>query len=353
MALHNIEGKIWDIGDAASSGLTLGNFRVHLTTPAKQAPLAFLLRLVDTLQDWDRPRFRPLKDGERPALTDQDISITASGGKLRLHFPADKAFTEPATNPKSQYSKARAALTDSLQEDAVERLVEWTADPVDMSIAPTPVTRAVEASMDFLVVAVNPDAAVPSVATIADKLYSSYQAHGKTKLFLLGTEYIRLAKQRIALVAKTPIPIVGTRPYDGSGEPTHYERDQYDAYMQLIRESAAGSGIEFRCLGSSLALRQDMAAVEAPRFRERILHNMDVLRGLTQSPHSKFRFGWMAHELPMTFVVADDRLIFWWKDSEGENVCLATESALLAQSLYDSAGVMLRTAVAAVDIGIP
>ena len=64
IALHNITPSIWDRADTLEYGLTLHtNFQIRfhedgLKPPLAAAPMAFLLGLADTLQTWDRPRFR-------------------------------------------------------------------------------------------------------------------------------------------------------------------------------------------------------------------------------------------------------------------------------------------------------
>ena len=95
MALHNITPKDWDRvhkDGLLQAGFNMGAFRIHLTDHDHRTPLAFLLGLVDTLQDWDRPRFRAPKSEDELILTDQDMSITAKDGRLLLYFSRDARF---------------------------------------------------------------------------------------------------------------------------------------------------------------------------------------------------------------------------------------------------------------------
>ena len=76
-----------------------------------------------------------------------------------------------------------------------------------------------------------------SLSDEMEKLKSPFQSSGKQSLFEKGTELIKNAQYRVALVAKTPIPIVGTRPY---GEPNHsisYEKIQYREYFKGISKN--------------------------------------------------------------------------------------------------------------------
>src|SRR5579863_2839699 len=75
---------------------------------------------------------------------------------------------------------------------------------------------------------------MPDPGTVSMEMLSSpFQASGKRSLFLKGTELVRLAKHRVALVAKTPIILMGPRPYDGSSPPISYEQEQYSMYWAL------------------------------------------------------------------------------------------------------------------------
>jgi len=125
MSLHNVTPSLWKDLGAVQAGLTLGSFKLQLT--GKDAtPLSFLLGLVDTLQDWDRPTFRAPGPDEKRALADQDISISVDHGAVRIFLPADaEKYRDPATENDSRYGKAVRALKAYLHDETIDRLVQW------------------------------------------------------------------------------------------------------------------------------------------------------------------------------------------------------------------------------------
>lgn len=128
MALHNINPDKWAPDTRVAYHLEVSPFRICLTGADRKTPLAFLLGLADTLQDWGRGRFRAPRETDKHVLSDQDMSIRADGKRLLLHFPADRRFTLPETEADSQFRKARGALEAYLEKDAIGRLVAWTND---------------------------------------------------------------------------------------------------------------------------------------------------------------------------------------------------------------------------------
>lgn len=173
--------------------------------------------------------------------------------------------------------------------------------------------------------------------TAIARLRSPFQSAGKQTLFEQGTTLIRRARRRVALVAKTPIPIVGTRPY---GEPAHaieYEKSQFDEYMNLANAASTGVGPEFRCIGSIQALGQDCAEVARPEFMNMVRSNLKILDRAARKRGSRFRLRWCDTAIPMTFVVADDRFLLWFKDRSGENVWITAENDVIARALWDQA----------------
>ena len=147
MALHNIYPTDWDPASVLEHGLDLQGFEINLTSASRKTPLAFLLGLIDTLQDWDRPRFRPERPDERALLTDQDISITSDGERLILEFRADADIRDPAARPDSLYARAIRALKAYLEPAAIDRLVDRrlpvsTLAGVALSLTPSSVPAA-------------------------------------------------------------------------------------------------------------------------------------------------------------------------------------------------------------------
>lgn len=338
MALHNISPKLWNHGDALGKGLTFSDFKINLSNPTKKTPLAFLLGLIDTLQDWDRPRFRPKKgEDDKSLLSGQDISVTARGDKLVLYIPAAKEFTAPATNPASPYSKAVAAMKEYLEPDAVDALVGWAAD------APSALAPGAAGSAGPIIFPVRPSGSLPNLGDL-DPLGSARQSSGELSLFVAGTELVKSATRRVALVASTPILVVGTRPYDGSGEPPFYEKEQLDEYMRRAALAAAGQGVDLTCVTSIGALRDTLSGLDAasqPTFAARLKKNLTKLHALAEVPEARCSFRWAA-QMPMTFLVVDDHFMIWVKTTSVATGAKATtwltaQSELLANALYQKA----------------
>lgn len=96
IALHNIDKFLWteNIYAGQRYELTLETFNISLT----RMPLAFLLFLCDTLQDWDRPRFMiPISDDDYIRI-DQHMLITANNSEVALRFYDSKSNDLTNTN---------------------------------------------------------------------------------------------------------------------------------------------------------------------------------------------------------------------------------------------------------------
>ena len=127
VALHNISAARWSHSQTYVSiaendyGLTLPDFRISPRTN----PLAFLLVLVDTLQDWDRPSFVQIPDDGLPMYqADQDLSITLDDDHIYLSFPTNDP---PSFEP---YAALIGELHSKFEIDFVDDLVrrtDWNA----------------------------------------------------------------------------------------------------------------------------------------------------------------------------------------------------------------------------------
>ena len=325
ITLHNVNGKIWDAGDALSHGLTFHNFRICLSEPERQTPLAFLLGLVDTLQDWDRPRFRSPTDIDKQMLTDQDMSITSSNGKLLIYFSDDAMnYKNPALVKDSRFMKMKMVMKEYLQNDVIDDLIEWTDTPQDI----TPISKTTKSSTIE-----NPD--IPKAMAILDNLPQAFQSYGKTNLFEAGRALIVDAQKRVILVAKTPIPVVGPRPYDSdSSASPYYEREQFDAYIHVIEKAATGI-LKFICIGSTSALTEDIENLgeNCSIFCTRIENNLRKFMDAQDQIGSQCEMKWTNEHLFTTFLVVDEKFMIWWKDEKGESVFLQAHSSLLSDAL--------------------
>jgi hypothetical protein len=125
MAVHNIVPGEWRSQFSNMGDLTLDKFRIHLTGK-NASPIAFLLGLTDTLQDWDRPRFRsPTKDDKRIPIS-QDMSITTVDNKMHIFFAKDDNYCKCANACDfSQTRTVRNILCEYLSENDVDNVMFW------------------------------------------------------------------------------------------------------------------------------------------------------------------------------------------------------------------------------------
>jgi hypothetical protein len=180
----------------------------------------------------------------------------------------------------------------------------------------------------------------PDSGTIAmEQLSSPFQASGKRSLFLKGTELVRRAHIRVALVAKTPIILMGPRPYDGANRPISYEAEQYATYMALIEGCSGGNPPDFLCVASRPCVLEDLRTYRQTalpgRMREsyRNIHS----RSAEVMPGSRIRFRWHHGAAPMTFLVCDDDFMIWFKDGSGESVWITAHDEVIARALFSHA----------------
>jgi|GEM_PF-1026027 len=108
IALHNIDKDIWKIKETLVEGIDLKEFKIHLKGD-KKLPFAFLLKLVDELQCWDRPTYSAPEEGDHP-LTGGDIDTWSSPSMIYLWYKKDEEYKAPATVAESQFSKLLVKL---------------------------------------------------------------------------------------------------------------------------------------------------------------------------------------------------------------------------------------------------
>ena len=126
MALHNIDPNLWNCGDALEEGLSLHSFRIRLSTPGMA--LAFLLCLADALQDWDRPRFRAVRESDTPILDQRDMAFCVVGDNIRLFFEADdETYKDPAATSESRFCRMKKDMKVRLEDQVVDDLIRWGA----------------------------------------------------------------------------------------------------------------------------------------------------------------------------------------------------------------------------------
>lgn len=161
-----------------------------------------------------------------------------------------------------------------------------------------------------------------------------FHATKKEDLFVAGTELIEAASERVVLMAKTPIPLVGTRPYDDSRSPIGYERQQFEAFDRLIEEAVGGTGRHFRCVATKPNMKKEIAD-GGPPLRNRAKDRLGLCHAKSQAPGSRFQLLWVEQHLPsaMSFLVADDSFLIWLSDGSGESVWMQARNERMAMAL--------------------
>ncbi len=150
-------------------------------------------------------------------------------------------------------------------------------------------------------------------------------------LFNLGTELISNANHRVALVAKTPVLITGPRPY---GESFQYpwEVNQVQCLKKLIQKDSPSNGIEFRCVGSLTGLKNDMLQ-KCNTFKDIVSANLSDIFTAMSDPFSRISLRWSNDLSPMTYLVADDNFLLWFKDAD-DKFCLKSQDSRIANALW-------------------
>lgn len=110
IALHNINKDLWDEDDALVSKLDFKKF--HISFKQQKLFFAFLLRLCDEIQLWDRIRYRKPEASDK-SIYGADLDIYAIDNKIYISFNEDyKQFVNPETTENSSFRK----LFDTLQK---------------------------------------------------------------------------------------------------------------------------------------------------------------------------------------------------------------------------------------------
>jgi hypothetical protein len=269
-----------------------------------------------------------------------DAAIFIFGEDDTIWYRGDKTAS-PRDNVLLEYGLFSGALGEKSVAIALKGHPKLASDLLGITYLPMDTRAAARNKLKFWLegIASGGTDAHPT----GSRLSSTFQSAGKKSLFEQGTALIRRAHRRVALVAKTPIPIVGTRPY---GEPAHaieYEKTQFEEYMNLARAASGGASPEFCCVGSLSALREDINNVAKDAFTVLVHSNLIELDWRSRGSGSKFHLRWCEDQTPTTFVVADDSFLLWFKDGGGENVWITAENDVIARALWDHANRLSRT----------
>jgi len=162
---------------------------------------------------------------------------------------------------------------------------------------------------------------------------SPFQAHGKRSLFQQGTQMIANAVDRIALVARTPIPLVGTRPYGEPRPHADYEKNQYERFWAVIAKTRETGKPEVYCVASAPAIAQELAKVNTTRFRDVVRRNLTALLDITETAPS-CRLLCNRYPSSYTYLVADKSFVIWFKDASDDNVWITATNEPLADALF-------------------
>ena len=122
IALHNISKSLWN--DEDMNNVCLNEFCLELEGD-NALPIAFLLKFVDEIQDWDREYYRPL-GFEEELLEGKDVYLNVKQGKIYLSYLTDNIeFRRPDSYIKGRYAKLKKTLQLYLNEEIVENLLHY------------------------------------------------------------------------------------------------------------------------------------------------------------------------------------------------------------------------------------
>jgi len=178
-------------------------------------------------------------------------------------------------------------------------------------------------------------------ARVSDPASITLFAKQKKDLFLQGTQIIAKAGKRVKLFAKTPVPIVGPRPYDsGQAGQYAYEKEQFEAYWRLINNAASG-GI-YCAIGCSIPCLAEEIRNNSAEFKVLVLERIRQLYLLSAQVGSNLNIFWSLDRSPATFVVGDDDSLLWFKGHNSDNVWIHGQSTDMADALATTAWRALR-----------
>lgn len=159
--------------------------------------------------------------------------------------------------------------------------------------------------------------------------------HAKTKkdLFNQGTELISAAQNHVFLCAKTPIPLMGARPYDAPlAEKFDYEISQHKKYWEIARSAAKGQ-ITLTIVASLPCMEIEFRQLTSPSSQEAVIQSIRKIYDLSSRPKGKLRLEWYDGHSPSTYLVADNSSLIWFKGPSQDNVWISDTSETLARTL--------------------
>lgn len=116
ISLHNIK-KGWRTPETLGQEIDLDRFVIKLRGD-NQLPFAFLLRLADELQCWDRRAYCAPTPSTK-CLSGSEFDIYSRKSQISLYYAEDSRFKNPASEPDSKYSKLICELKRYLDFDGL------------------------------------------------------------------------------------------------------------------------------------------------------------------------------------------------------------------------------------------
>lgn len=125
ISLHNINKENWNEEDALAKQIDLKQFSISMSDVEKQLPFAFLLRMADEIQTWDRPRFRaPAFNDGNVRGSDMELSVDEEYVYLR-YYKDEERFKYPETDVAGNFFRLKNYLQKYLEHEFVERLLKY------------------------------------------------------------------------------------------------------------------------------------------------------------------------------------------------------------------------------------
>ena len=182
VSLHNINKFIWEVKDTSSHNLDLQSFNIALKDENEAMPLAFMLRLCDELQVWDRPRFRAPSIYDENLKSD-DISIVVSDEGIFLRFFKDEEqFVHPDSYSNGHYYKLKKLLGEYLYPNDLSSILRYGVIK-DLSII-TELPNEEEPDNNVEIDCSSQTSVVAKLAKESDGAYSFRYNNGSFKIYL-------------------------------------------------------------------------------------------------------------------------------------------------------------------------
>jgi hypothetical protein len=163
----------------------------------------------------------------------------------------------------------------------------------------------------------------------------------KAGLFHVGTGLLENARDVVVLKAKTPIPIMGPRPYHTDDQKFPYELEQYKCYWELINRAASG-GIRVTIIASIPAIADELNKIGNRQYRIFVASQILKLDDLSRKHGSHLSLYWYEGRSPSTYLVSDNQSLLWWKGADRDFVWIIDRSPQLSFALRTHFGGLVR-----------